>query len=416
MTVTEKLYDRDAYLTEFTAQILSCRQEGDRFHVILDRTAFFPEAGGQTPDRGVLIFSGDPAGVREASVSDVQIDDAGVITHVTDRELPASGTVNGRIDWEHRFDNMQQHTGEHIFSGLVCGRFGCDNVGFHLSDQTVTMDYNKVLSPEMIRETERLANEAVWRDLPVEISFPSEEELSEIPYRSKKELSGQIRIVTIPGVDICACCAPHVRHTGEIGLLKVIAVQNYKGGVRVTIRCGSRAFSWLSAQSEILGDLARELSTAPEGVPGHLKKLKEELSETRRQAAEHAEKAMAERLEKITNDIITNDTKHVLLFDPLTDGNAARRVLNRWTQEHAGVCCVFLGSDETGYQYLIAASSDGADARETAGILAERFGAKGGGSREMTQGRVRAPEAEIRRILGTGGISENTEQPVGVTA
>jgi alanyl-tRNA synthetase len=197
-------------------------------------------------------------------------------------------TVHGIVDFDHRFSNMQQHTGEHIFSGLVHSRFGYDNVGFHLSDSEVTMDYNGVLTEDDIRSVEKAANEAIWHDLEVSCEFPSDEVLSGLDYRSKKELSGDIRIVTIPGVDICACCAPHVARTGQIGLLKVISCQNYKGGVRVSILCGRRALEFIEAEHNVIRDLTKLLTTGSDKILESVKRtadenyrLKGELSECR---------------------------------------------------------------------------------------------------------------------------------------
>ncbi len=402
--------------------------DGENYSVRLDRTAFFPEAGGQTPDRGILrIPIGEETGETDASfhgviaqVVDVQIDDEnGVITHTVDCALPVGEEVLGRVDRAHRLDFMQQHSGEHIFSGLVCGRYDCDNVGFHLSEQTVTMDYNRALSVQELQKIEERANEVIWQDLEILIGFPDEEELRSLRYRSKKELSGQIRIVTIPGVDVCACCAPHVRRTGEIGLLKILNVQNYKGGVRVTIACGKRAFDCLSSQSAWITGMAKELSTAPEEVPGQLKRLRGELSETRRLVSQMGEQLLEHRLRELSESGSAKAAKCLLIFDAAADAGAARRVLNHWMESHGGLCAVFLGCDTGGYQFVIGRGkaaageacppedmgetaqeeADFRDARAAAGFLAGRLGARGGGSPQMAQGSVAATEAEIRACL-----------------
>ena len=302
------------------------------------------------------------------------------------------GSGNGN-----RFDNMQQHTGEHIFSGLICAAHGCNNVGFHLSDQTVTMDYDRAVSAEEIAEIEARANEVIWRDLPVICAFPSDEELAGLDYRSKKELSGRIRIVTIPDVDVCACCAPHVRRTGEVGLLKVLALQNYKGGIRVTIACGGRALRELSENRRILTEMAREMSTAPEEVPAHVAKLKEELSAAKGRASALAGSLLMMRLEA---EDPSGSAGLLTVFDGATDPGSARHALDAWMDSHAGLCAIFTGSDADGWNYLAGAGRLGeADAREVVQTLKAAFGAKGGGSREMVQGRVQSAEAEIRRAL-----------------
>ena len=218
---TVRLYDQDAYATEFEAEVLACeeveKKEKKVYQIWLDQTLFFPEEGGQSPDMGTI------DGIK---VLDVQIKDE-VITHTLAAPLAVGTTVKGVVDWKHRFYNMQQHSGEHIFSGIVHNRFGYDNVGFHLSDSIVTMDFNGVITAEDIEEIETEVNQAIIENIPVEVSYPTKEELKVLEYRSKIEIEGQVRIVTIPGYDVCACCAPHVRRTGEIGMLKVMNVQSY---------------------------------------------------------------------------------------------------------------------------------------------------------------------------------------------
>ena len=233
-TRTEKLFYNDSHLSKFTAMVLECepyeKKEGC-YAVELDRTAFFPEGGGQYADTGKL---------KDAKVSDVR-EKNGRILHITDQPFEAGEIVEGEIDWETRFMKMQQHTGEHIVSGIVHARYGFNNVGFHLGTEDCTMDFDGEISKEALQEIELEANRAVWKNLTIEVSYPSKEELEELDYRSKIEIEGQVRIVSVPGYDICACCAPHVERTGEIGMIKLVNMQRYKGGVRVTMLCGSRA-------------------------------------------------------------------------------------------------------------------------------------------------------------------------------
>ena len=229
--MTEKLFYQDSHRSTFTAIVQEVRPSGNGYEIILDRTAFFPEGGGQSSDTGSL------GGV---SVSDVQEID-GKIIHYTDGPLVEGTEVEGCIDWTERFSKMQQHTGEHIVSGLIHKIYGYHNVGFHLGTDSVTLDFNGVVPKEKLHEIEQLANEAVAKNLPVQVLYPTDEELSKISYRSKIEIEGQVRIVVIDGYDVCACCAPHVKQTGEIGLIKLVGMQNYKGGVRISMLCGFRA-------------------------------------------------------------------------------------------------------------------------------------------------------------------------------
>ena len=386
MGKTVELYYESAYITEFDAKVLECREREDgKFEAVLDKTAFFPEQGGQTPDFGVLItedneeFTVFYTGIGKAS------DGAGdEIYHVIDKSIEAGAYVHGRIDWEHRFSNMQQHTGEHIFSGIVNSKFGYDNVSFHLSDTEVTMDYNGALSTEDIKEIEKSVNEAIWKNIRVVASFPSEDELKYIPYRSKKELSGAIRIVNIEGYDSCACCAPHVERTGEIGFLKVVSVRNYKGGVRVNILCGKRALEFLTLGHEILSGLAADFTTSFDKVSSSVSRLKDENAALKAELYAEREKLLKYELSEIDKDL-----KNVFLFKSAdTDMNIMRKTVNMLAEEHAGFCGMFAGNDSEGYRYIIASGKDGGDARTVAQLLREKFGAKGGGSNLMVQGSI----------------------------
>ena len=265
---TVRLYDRDAYARVFEATVISCEEitKEDRrlYEVVLDQTLFFPEEGGQSPDKGVI---------NDIQVTDVQINNE-IITHYLESAIPAGSKVMGRIDWAHRFNNMQQHSGEHVFSGIVHKKFGYDNVGFHLSDQVVTMDFNGVLTAEQGAEIEWEVNQAIAQNVEIVISYPSKDELASIKYRSKIDIEGQVRIVTVTGYDVCACCAPHVRRTGEIGGLKVMSLHNYKGGVRISILCGLRALEAFREKCSIVSDLTSFLTTGQENLVTTVQKLK----------------------------------------------------------------------------------------------------------------------------------------------
>lgn len=231
---TEKLYYHDSHSREFTATVLSCEEKvnakgkKEGYRVVLDRTLFFPEGGGQFGDRGWI------DGMK---VTDTQ-EKNGVIYHETEAPIAVGAEVKGELDYKERFSRMQQHTGEHMLSGIIHRLYGYDNVGFHLGAAETTMDFNGELTPEQVREVENLANQAVWDNIPVEILYPTKEELASMDYRSKIEIEGQVRIVRIEDVDMCACCAPHVSRTGEVGMIKVISCDRHRGGCRMTIQCG----------------------------------------------------------------------------------------------------------------------------------------------------------------------------------
>ncbi len=375
MVKTEELYYQDAYLKEFEGKVLSCEKgKGDSFLVVLDRTAFFPEQGGQSSDIG---------SISDAVVTHVSITD-GIITHVTDRELPVGECVKGIIDFDHRFSNMQQHTGEHIFSGIVNSKYGYDNVGFHLSDSEVTMDYNGVLSDEDIREIEAMVNRAIWENVEVKCEFPAKEILDGLQYRSKKELTGDVRIVTVTGYDTCACCAPHVARTGEIGILKVVSCQNYKGGVRVSILCGKRALEYINDQLQVVGQLTGLLTTGYDRIVSSVKKLSDENYALKGELSDCREKLIGYELDSIDK----NKENVFLKKEAGLDGNLMRKVVNALIETRSGYCGVFSGDDRAGYKYIIATKGEGKDLKALQNMLREEFGAKGGGSSAMVQGSM----------------------------
>lgn len=370
--MTKKLYDLNAYDKEFDAKVIKCEKvEDGRFNVELDETLFFPEEGGQTPDKGIL---------NGVNVLDVQIN-GDVITHTVDGELKEDLEVHGVIDWKHRFNNMQQHSGEHIFSGIVNSRYGYDNVGFHLSDSVVTMDYNGSLTMEQLLDIERDVNKAIFENVDILVSYPNDAELKSIDYRSKKEIDGQVRIVTIPGYDICACCAPHVKKTGEIGLLKVVGMQNYKGGVRVSILCGYRALELWDYEHMEFGNIAAYMSTSTDKVMENIKKLQSEMSDVK----EKLTKANEQLIEYKIQEIPASD-ENVVMFEDMADSNVMRKTVNLLMEQHKGYNAFFAGDDQTGYRYIIGSKEN--DCKEFLKKLSEIISIKGGGSGAMVQGSL----------------------------
>ena len=386
MEMTKKLYDMNAYATEFDAKVLACEKVDGKqqtaYQVVLDQTLFFPEEGGQSPDKGVI---------QEIEVLDVQTKQ-GIITHTLTAPLEVGATVHGVIDWNHRFNNMQQHSGEHIFSGLVHAKYGYDNVGFHLSNQIVTMDFNGVLSAKEVKEIELEANRAIVKNLSIEVSFPSKEELADLDYRSKIEIDGQVRIVTIPGVDVCACCAPHVSRTGEIGMLKIQSLQSYKGGVRISILCGFRALEDYCNRVAINQELSALLSTNQGELPEAVNKLKNQNQSLKAQLAAAKQECMEEKLKAIPAD-----QENVILFEKNLDAQVMRSTVNQLVEQHAGVCGIFAGDDVEGYHFIL--GSSGQDVRQIMNGLKENLQAKGGGSAAMVQGSVTAKREEIIKML-----------------
>lgn len=411
MIKTTRLYDGFPYDTTFEAEVLECEkvecakivgekndekkidfiQNGPEhvYKVVLDKTLFFPEEGGQSPDKGTI------AGLQ---VIDVQIVD-GVIYHTVkgmteaECEIVVGSKVCGTIDWIHRFNNMQQHSGEHIFSGLVHKHFGYDNVGFHLSDQIVTMDFNGVLSDEDVAMIEYEVNKVIVKNVPIVATFPTMEELEILEYRSKKEIDEQLRIVTIEGVDVCACCAPHVRTTGEIGILKVLSRQNYKGGVRISILCGFRALEDYRSKSAVVAELVANLSEKAENVVTAVERLKESnytlKAELNKKTAELMEVKMSS---------LSADSEDIVVFEAELDDNATRNTVNSLMEQFPGVCAVFVGSDDKGYRFIMGSKSK--NCREVLAKMKETLEIRGGGTDIMVQGMVMASEEAVRDVLG----------------
>ena len=377
-----KLYDLDAYATEFDAQVVSCDavtyNKQDVYAVILDRTLFFPEEGGQSPDKGTI---------NGIEVLDVQIK-RDVITHYIRESIAAGVTVHGVIDWKHRFSNMQQHSGEHIFSGIVHRDYGFNNVGFHLSDNIVTMDFDGVLTAEQIADVEYKVNEAIVKNVEITTAFPSKEELASLEYRSKIEIDGAVRIVTVDGFDVCACCAPHVKRTGEIGMLKVMSVQNYKGGVRISMLCGFRALQAYREKCDVVSALTNLLSTSQETLVERVTQLKEMNHELKLQIGTVKQDMM---LAKIYN--IPEDEGDVILFEEDLDTPIMRNVVNELVENHMGINAVFVGNDEEGYRFIL--GSNVQDCTAVAVNLRDAFGAKCGGSDGMIQGSVNTTREKL---------------------
>ncbi len=379
--MTIRLYDQDAKLLTFTAVVRACEEKKNgQYAVTLDRTAFFPEGGGQGADHGVL------GGVH---VLDAQNRGDEVI-HLTDGPLTVGAQAEGQVDAVRRLDMMQQHSGEHIFSGLVHQHFGYDNVGFHIGSETVTMDFNGPMTEEDVYRIERLANEVVWKNIPVEVTVPSKEELKTIEYRSKKEIEGDVRIVHIEGADTCACCGTHVEKTGSIGQIKVLGVQNYKGGVRISILCGRRAMEEENRLMEQVRRAGVALSAKQHDVGDAVERL---IAERDRLRFEHD--ALGMRFFDLLAEKEQTQEVRVVSCDVLPVSQ---------TRKAAGSLCrgaklgMVLVPREKGWSFAL--SSETEDVREATRELCRLFGGKGGGPKDMTQGVLESgtPE-EIRAAL-----------------
>lgn len=380
--MTEKLFYEDSHMITFSAIVVACEKVEDYYEAVLNRTAFFPEGGGQYADTGML---------GEAIVSDVQ-ERKNIIYHKIDRLLTVGEEVIGKIDWEERFSKMQQHSGEHIVSGLIHEAYGYDNVGFHMGTDAITMDFNGVLTKEQLKEIEHKANEAVVQNLDIQVTYPSNEALHQMEYRSKIEIEGQVRIVTIPGYDVCACCAPHVKKTGEIGIIKLVGLQNYKGGVRVSMLCGFRALADYNEKAEQVKKISVLLSAKENEVFEEVEKLKSEIAVQKNKVFELERKLLQYKVEELPRERV------VIVFESELSGNAPREMMNLILQiNEVEVAAIFAGSDEAGYRYVI--GSRVKDTREIVKCLNQAFQGRGGGKSEMVQGQVSGTQMSIREVL-----------------
>ena len=383
---TEKLYYSDPFLQTFTARVLSCEEAKDGWRVALDRTAFYPEGGGQPADHGLL------GGVLVTDVHEKN----GVVFHTCSAPVEIGAEVTGTLDWPRRFDHMQQHSGEHILSGILCEQFHCDNVGFHLGAETVTIDYNAAISWEQALEAEGLANQAVWADRPVEIAYPAPEALAALSYRSKRELTGRVRIVTFPGADCCACCGTHVLRAGQVGLVKVLSCQKFREGVRLEILCGKRALDYLSAVYDQARSIAQGLSVKPRDAAAAVERLEAELA---------AAKAAQAHLEEMAFHAIAKEHAgrvDVLLFQPPMRPDSVRRLADAAAQECGGLSAIFAGEDGQFAYALVRA--DGADISALVKSLNQTLRGRGGGRNGFAQGSVQAGRGEIQSFFaGQGG-------------
>ena len=388
--MTEQLYYQDSYIKDFEAVVLSCIPNGNHFEAVLDRTAFFPEGGGQCADTGVLHIEN-----RKIKVFDVQ-ERNGEIIHFIDEEILPGQTVIGELEFQERFSKMQQHTGEHIISGIVHRRFGYENVGFHLGKEEVTMDYDGPLTGEELRSIEYEANQVVAENREIKAYFPSTEELKKIPYRSKKELQGKIRIVEIQDCDICACCAPHVQTTGNVGLIKITNAIRYKGGMRLWIACGMRALEDYNQKEASVVQISNMLSAKQQEVTEAVKRLTEEIQQFKKKAAKMQERLVMGYLESEKAVLKENPNANLLLFEKELDTMAMRNFVNAGMELTKGVCGAFVGDEKQGFRYVLGSSGD---IREIGKKLNAAFQGKGGGKPPMIQGSLVGEEEKIREFL-----------------
>lgn len=378
--MTEKLYDKDSHLKEFTGTVLSCKKTGEKYAVTLNRTAFFPEGGGQQSDRGYI---------GDAYISDVQIKN-GEILHFADKPLSVGQAYDCKLDFDFRFRNMQNHSGEHIISGIVHRLYGFNNVGFHLGAE-MTMDFDGELTRQQLDEIEDLANKAVYENLPVKAYYPTDEELKSLDYRSKLDLKENVRIVEIKGVDVCACCAPHVKATGEIGVIKILDFEKYKGGVRLIVKCGADALRDYREKYKNVLEISNLLSAKQFEVSSAVVRLNEQLSAEKAAAAALKKRLIAEKAAGFEPD-----TDKTAVFENGLDIKELQLLADALCQKAGGIRGAFSGADGA-FSFAICGG-------ETAlgnffAKFKAAFNTRGGGRNGIRQGTVCADRAEIEGLF-----------------
>jgi alanyl-tRNA synthetase len=380
--VTKKLFYEDSHIKEFDAKVISCLQNGDKYEIELDETAFFPEGGGQSADTGTL---DDIAVTYTHSKGDA-------VLHVTEAPIAVGTEVHGKIDWQKRFSNMQNHSAEHIVSGLVYKRYGFNNVGFHMGEDGVIVDFDGYIPPEELKEIEREANRIITENRAVIAFFPEPKELSSIKYRSKLELTENIRLVIIEGCDVCACCAPHVKHTGEIGVLKIFESIRRKNGIRLRMLAGSDAFEDYCKRAESAAEISAMLSVPQDNITDAVRKL-----ESEKAALSYELGGLRRELIKYKVENLKRIDGNLLFFEPSFNGDDAKFLVNGALPYCGKICAVFFGTETDGYKYCMA--SENVNLRDKAKEINTALSGRGGGKPEMISGTVNAARDEIEKYF-----------------
>ena len=380
---TRKLFYEDCLMREFEAQVLSCEKGEKGWQVTLNQTAFYPEGGGQACDLGIL---------GGAQVLDVREKEEKIF-HLCDAPLEVGATVTGTIDWNRRFDLMQQHTGEHIVSGIINRRYGYHNVGFHMGSEVVTIDFDGMIPQEALAEIEAEANRAIWQNLPVVCWYPSAEELPNVPYRTKKALPWPVRIVQVPDYDSCACCGVHVKHTGQVGLVKLFTCVKFHQGVRIEMACGGKALSYLSQVYDQNRQVSQAFSAKLMETGEAARKMNEALA---------AEKFRSAGLEKQIFTTIAEgyrDKGNVLYFEENLTPGSIRDLADAIADTCSGIAGVLSGTDTDGYSLCFVSRTD--DLKVLGQGLRQTLSAKGGGKPGFFQGSVQATRQALEDFFQT---------------
>lgn len=381
MSDFDLMYYRDDYLKELESQVLSCEKTDKGYEVILSDTIFYPEGGGQKCDTGFL---------DDVRVFDVQEKDDRVI-HYCDGELKSGTTVKGKIDWLRRFDNMQNHSGEHVVSGLIHKNFGYENVGFHMGED-IQIDFNGPLTWAQAMEIEKQANEVIENNIAIREMYPDEDQLKEISYRSKKALKGQVRLVEIPTADMCACCGTHVKTTGEIGIIKILSVEKHKNGSRLQILSGRKCREYLSHIYDEVRTVSETLSAPVTEIGEYVRKLNERNGELLSQLNQFRLNVLLEKIEKLDDDQYLH-----LEFVKDYDRNSITRCLDALLRSNKARVAGIINEKGDGYEYMF--MSETVRLKDYAGKINEALQGRGGGKDTVIQGLLKGEKEEIENTI-----------------
>ena len=378
---TRKLYYEDSHMTHFTATVLSCEETAKGCEVVLDATAFYPEGGGQAADTGTL---------NGIAVLDTR-ERGETVVHLCEGPLEVGSLAEGVIHWENRFHRMQQHSGEHIVSGIVGRRYGYHNVGFHMGSDIITIDFDGVIPAEDLASIEAEANSAVWQNLAVKCWYPGEEELPNVFYRTKRALPWPVRIVQVPGFDSCACCGTHVKATGEIGLIKLFTVMGFRGGTRMEMSCGSSALKLLNEAYEQNRQVSQAFSAKINETGAAARRMNEVEAQLKYQIVGLQKKILSAIAEGYTGK------GNAVHFEETLDNTAVRDLADAIADTCGGTAAVFSGNDESGYAFCLVTREG--DLRQLGKDMTKGLNGRGGGKPAFQQGRVQAKKAEIEAFF-----------------
>lgn len=380
--MTKRLFDFDGYLLQFSSRVVSSEKVDGGYAIVLEETAFAPEGGGQRSDIGVL------GGVNVTDVRSMN----GVIVHITSAPLDVGQTVCGEVDRARRIRHLQNHSGEHIVSGLIHSRYGYDNVGFHLGSEDVTIDINGILDEAALREIEREANEIVVKNLPIEARYPDAEELKTLCYRAKLDLTENVRIVTVADVDSCACCAPHVSRTGEIGMIKLLFAIKYKGGTRIHMKCGFDALDAFNDEYARATAISNRISLPHERIAEGVDKLWEDLAAANFRLVGLKRELIALKAQGVA------EAENLLFIEQGMDASELRILVNAAEGKACRACGAFSRGEDGTYSFVATTKADDFSAWQKA--LFDALRARGGGKPPYIQGKAACGEEEIRAFFG----------------